>query len=179
MLLRFGKHVCDGTLVAQKWVLTTGNCVSNWREDEWLQARLGSARKASPLDVRLSGPATLSADGALALVMLEEALTLSSAVRPACWMPAAASSDVCATLAYQGDQLEQVSLEASPCATSMLCGRSCTHESLAGRQLMCRHGDRWQLRGVAAQSCNGAGEPQRFHHLDGPRLAWIRNTVQP
>ncbi|KAL3184384.1 hypothetical protein MRX96_031935 [Rhipicephalus microplus] len=40
MLLRFGKHVCDGTLVTEKWVLTTGNCVSNWREEEWLQARL-------------------------------------------------------------------------------------------------------------------------------------------
>ncbi|XP_075737843.1 uncharacterized protein LOC119175633 isoform X3 [Rhipicephalus microplus] len=182
MLLRFGKHVCDGTLVTEKWVLTTGNCVSNWREEEWLQARLGSARKASPLDVRLSGPAKLSADGALALVMLEEALTLSSAVRPACWMlTAVSSSDTCATLAYQGDQLEQVSLEASPCATSMLCGRStCTqHESLAGRQLMCRHGDRWQLRGVAAQSCDHQKELQRFHHLDEPRLAWIRNIVQP
>ncbi|XP_037504982.2 prostasin-like [Rhipicephalus sanguineus] len=105
MLLRFGKHVCDGTLVAEKWVLTTGNCVAHWREDERLQARLGSARKASPLDVRLSGPATLSADGTLALVMLEEALTLSSAVRPACWLPAGASSDVCATLAYQGGRV--------------------------------------------------------------------------
>ncbi|KAL3184385.1 hypothetical protein MRX96_031936 [Rhipicephalus microplus] len=114
-------------------------------------------------------------------------------------LTAVSSSDTCATLAYQGDQLEQVSLEASPCATSMLCGRStCTvsiketaptvsrrcvllqqHESLAGRQLMCRHGDRWQLRGVAAQSCDHQKELQRFHHLDEPRLAWIRNIVQP
>ncbi|KAH7981932.1 hypothetical protein HPB52_001813 [Rhipicephalus sanguineus] len=78
----------------------------------------------------------------------------------------------------RGDQLEQVSLEASPCAPSMLCGRSCTHESLAGRQLMCRYGDRWQLRGVAAESCDG-GREQRFHHLDAPRLDWIRSTVQP
>ncbi|XP_077501488.1 atrial natriuretic peptide-converting enzyme-like isoform X1 [Amblyomma americanum] len=183
MLLQAGRHVCDGTLVADRWVLTAGACLPQGRDPsgEW-QARLGSVRKesASPFDVRAAIAAVLrSADGVLALLRLDAAVPQSRAVRPAC-LPRTPPPQAgrCATLAYgvKGDQLEQVNLEASECGPAVFCGRqaSCVHESLAGRQLMCWHGDRWQLAGVAAEPCSGGA--QRFHGL-GPHLAWAEAAL--
>ncbi|EEC04751.1 hypothetical protein IscW_ISCW017288 [Ixodes scapularis] len=54
MLLQDSKHVCDGTLISNKWVLTSSSCFRGPDNHNWA-IRLGSVRKmsASPFDVYL------------------------------------------------------------------------------------------------------------------------------
>lgn len=205
MLLQDNKHVCDGTLISNKWVLTSSSCFRGPDNHNWA-VRLGSVRKmsASPFDVYLRAIQIIHSpmvNAQLSLVRLETEVEESHYVRPSC-LPApnqrTSVGETCVTLGYdlKGDQMEQLNLEivtftacynsSLPGTGSTICGRQqesshnsiCMHESLPGRQLMCWRGDRWYLFGVGSSMsmCNDRPVPQHFHTISS-HLQWISTVM--
>lgn len=205
MLQKDNKHLCDGTLINNRWVLTSSACFENQDTQGW-SVRLGSVRKmsASPFDLYLKAIQIVHSpmvNAHLSLVRLETEIKESHYVRPSC-LPApnqrASVGETCVTLGYdlKGDQMEQLNLKIAtftecfnssyPGTGSTICGNQldgshnsiCMHESLPGRPLMCWRGDRWYLFGVGSttNTCTERPTPQQFHTISS-HLQWISTVV--
>lgn len=81
-------HICDGTLVADDWVVTSTSCFQGQPKAEW-SARLGTIRlsSSSPWEQerRIVGMVKSPVEGStIALIKLDQLVTLNDFVRPIC-----------------------------------------------------------------------------------------------
>ncbi|XP_011505070.1 PREDICTED: atrial natriuretic peptide-converting enzyme [Ceratosolen solmsi marchali] len=205
-LLKEDNHVCDATLVASAWLLTTASCFQGQPKAEW-SARLGAVRlsSSSPWEQErwIVGMVKSPVEGSsLVLLKMDRPITaFSDFVRPVC-LPSGgpASNDThCNTLGWakNRDLLQRVQLRYnamekcenvsiasvnSVCTEAVYPTDDCTEEEVAGSPLLCLEADgrRWSLAGVGnwriACSKSGAERPRLYDQV-ASNLAWIKSTV--
>ncbi|XP_043270297.1 atrial natriuretic peptide-converting enzyme-like [Venturia canescens] len=171
-------HVCDATLVAAEWLLTTASCFQGQDKAEW-SARLGTVRLTSTSpwqqERRIVGMLKSPVEGStMVLLKLDRPLSAySDFVRPVCLPlsdePMLANATYCTTLGWarNRDMLQRVELRQSGmercenisiatvngiCTEPAYSMDDCSEEELAGSPMLCLLNDerRWALAGVAS-----------------------------
>lgn len=200
-------HTCDGTLIAEDWVVTTTSCFQGQPKAEWI-AKVGSVRLSSstPWDQerRIVGMVKSPVEGStIALVKLEERLHMNDFVRPACLPQKTTTlteSLYCNTLGWarNRDQLQRVQIKiihmekcenVSISTVNSLCTEAsypmddCNEEEFAGSPMLCidPNTNRWSLIGVTnwriACSKSGVNRP-RMYDKTTSNIDWILDTIK-
>lgn len=205
-LLKDGVHVCDATLVAPQWLLTSASCFQGQQKAEWI-ARLGSIRLTSTSpwqqERHIVGMVKSPVEGStMVLVKLDSPATISDFVRPIC-LPQHAeppSLSTCNTLGWtrNREMLQRVEVQESDmescanisittvnslCADSQYSIDDCSEEELAGSPMMCLNKDskKWTLVGITNWriACSKVGSQRpRLYDKTGPNIDWIHTTIQ-
>ncbi|XP_066594436.1 atrial natriuretic peptide-converting enzyme [Prorops nasuta] len=186
-------HVCDATLVANSWLLTTASCFQGQPKAEW-SARLGTVRLSSTSpwqqERRIVGMIKSPVEGSTTVLLkLDPPVSaFSDFVRPVCLPsnqdPSPTNASHCTTLGWarNRDILQRVQLRPSAmerCANisitsvNSICTENaysvddCSEEEVAGSPMLCLQPDyrRWSLVGVGSWriACSKAG-------IERPRL---------
>ncbi|KAG7188563.1 hypothetical protein KM043_008195 [Ampulex compressa] len=180
-------HVCDATLVAESWLVTTASCFQGQPKAEW-SARLGTIRLSSTSpwqqERRIVGMIKSPVEGSTTVLLkLDRPVsTFSDFVRPAC-LPStqdhpSANATHCNTLGWarNRDLLQRVQLKHSVmercenisiasvnsvCTETAYSTDDCNEEEVAGSPMLCLQADgrRWALMGVGSWriACSKAG----------------------
>ncbi|EFN61099.1 Atrial natriuretic peptide-converting enzyme, partial [Camponotus floridanus] len=205
-LFKEGVHVCDATLVADNWLLTTAYCFQGQPKAEWL-AKLGVVRLSSTSpwqqERRIVGMIKSPVEGTTVLVKLDRPVTtFSDFVRPVC-LPSSEDSpnntSQCNTLGWarNRDLLQRVQLKHSAmekcenisipsvnsvCTEQAYSMDDCNEEELAGSPMLCLQGDsrRWTLTGIGnwriACSKDGIERPRLYDKISS-HIDWIKSTI--
>jgi len=167
-LLKEGTHVCDGTLIDKKWVMSTKSCFQGQQRAKWT-AKVASVRLSSRApweqERRIIGMVASPVENhSIVLLKLDSAIQMSDFARPVC--VGAPTKDVdnegtdkdgnsCVGLgwdslsgelkvaALNGAELKECDSESSSSSLCMTAadswdGASCHGEMMAGHGLMCR-----------------------------------------
>ncbi|TGZ57939.1 Atrial natriuretic peptide-converting enzyme [Temnothorax longispinosus] len=205
-LFKEGVHVCDATLVADNWLLTTAYCFQGQPKAEW-SARLGVVRLSSTSpweqERRIVGMIKSPVEGTTVLVKLDRPVTtFSDFVRPVC-LPSSedppSNTSQCNTLGWarnrdvlQRVQLKQSAMEKcenisipsvnSVCTEQAYSTDDCNEEELAGSSMLClqEDGRRWALTGIGSWriACSKDGlERPRLYDKISSHIDWIKATI--
>ncbi|XP_031835982.1 atrial natriuretic peptide-converting enzyme isoform X3 [Nomia melanderi] len=201
-------HVCDATLVAENWLITTASCFQGQSKAEW-SARMGTVRLSSTSpwqqERRIVGMIKSPVEGSTTVLLkLDRPLTaFSDFVRPVC-LPSnqdpPANASICNTLGWarNRDLLQRVQLRHSAmercenisiasvnsvCTEPAYSTDDCNEEEVAGSPMLCLRSDgqRWALTGVGSWriACSKAGiERPRLYDKVSSNIAWIRSTIE-
>uniref|UniRef100_A0A0K8TH53 Atrial natriuretic peptide-converting enzyme n=2 Tax=Lygus hesperus TaxID=30085 RepID=A0A0K8TH53_LYGHE len=205
-LFKSGTHVCDGTLLAMNWVLSTASCFQGQGKAEWV-ARAGTTRLASTSpwqqERHIIGMMKSPVEGStVVLLRLDRKLAPSDFVRPICLPPPGSSIaqlSHCNTLGWARDRtmLQRLELKLSNmeqcanisitsvnsvCTDSFHSQADCGEEELAGSPMVCLHPDgyRWVLAGVANWriACSKVGDQRpRLYDQTITNVEWIKSTM--
>jgi secreted trypsin-like serine protease len=187
-LYKNGLHVCDGTLMNERWIMTTASCFQGQGRSKWA-ARFASVRLNSraPWEQKrqIVGMVKSPVEGnSIVILKMDKPVIFSDFARPIC-LP---SSDefihmgaACVTLAWNNkdQQLHVVHLEPAPrekceevsevsphtiCTQEKSERSECNGEEVAGAPLMCQAEGEWHLVGVAAwrKGCSSIGQRPRL-----------------
>ncbi|XP_076678989.1 atrial natriuretic peptide-converting enzyme isoform X1 [Andrena cerasifolii] len=201
-------HVCDATLVAENWLITTASCFQGQPKAEW-SARMGTIRLSSTSpwqqERRIVGMIKSPVEGSTTVLLkLDRPVnTFSDFVRPVC-LPSnqdpPANASHCNTLGWarNRDLLQRVQLRHSAmercenisiasvntvCTEPAYSTDDCNEEELAGSPMLCLESDgsRWALMGVGSWriACSKAGiERPRLYDKVSSNIAWIKSTIE-
>ncbi|BES97690.1 SEA domain [Nesidiocoris tenuis] len=205
-LFKSGTHICDGTLVAMNWVISTASCFQGQSKAEWI-ARAGSTRLASTSpwqqERHIIGMMKSPVEGStVVLLKLDRKLIPSDFVRPICLQPSGSSIAQlthCNTIGWAKERtmLQRVELKLSNmeqcanisitsvnsvCTDSFYGQDDCGEEELAGSPMMCLHPDgyRWVLAGVSNWriACSKIGDQRpRLYDQTISNVEWIKSTM--
>uniref|UniRef100_T1JML1 Peptidase S1 domain-containing protein n=1 Tax=Strigamia maritima TaxID=126957 RepID=T1JML1_STRMM len=181
-IIKNDAHVCDGTLIADQWVLTSDACFQGQPESDW-KIRVGTSRllTLSPNEQQrqvLSVSRSPAEGTTLSLLHLKSPVNFSSTVRPACITSKNQSYQQCIVLSWdlKGEQLYEKAVRIvnteecgfwdimSPnvlCIVPTQTENTCEGEDLPGSGLLCKNGNTWELMGVLnwRVSCGFARRP--------------------
>ncbi|XP_012282643.1 atrial natriuretic peptide-converting enzyme isoform X2 [Orussus abietinus] len=180
-------HVCDATLVAANWLLTTAFCFQGQPKAEW-SARLGTVRLSSTSpwqqERRIIGMVKSPVEGSTTVLLKLDrpVVAFSDFVRPVCLPssrdPIPTNGSHCNTLGWarNRDLLQRVQLRLSSmercenisipslnsvCTETAFSTDDCNEEEVAGSPMLCllSDGRRWALTGVGSWriACSKAG----------------------
>ncbi|XP_035736419.1 atrial natriuretic peptide-converting enzyme-like isoform X1 [Vespa mandarinia] len=186
-------HVCDATLIAENWLLTTASCFQGQPKAEW-SARLGTVRLSSTSpwqqERRIVGMIKSPVEGSTTVLLKLDrpVATYSDFVRPVCLPsaqdPPSTNASQCNTLGWarNRDMLQRVQLRHSAmercenisiasvnsvCTEPAYSVDDCNEEEVAGSPMLCLQagGQTWALTGVGSWriACSKAG-------VERPRL---------
>ncbi|XP_012228176.1 atrial natriuretic peptide-converting enzyme [Linepithema humile] len=205
-LFKEGVHVCDATLVADNWLLTTAYCFQGQPKAEW-SARLGVVRLSSTSpwqqERRIVGMIKSPVEGTTVLVKLDRPVTtFSDFVRPVCLASSEdppSNATQCNTLGWarNRDVLQRVQLKHSAmekcenisipsvnsvCTEQAYSTDDCNEEELAGSPMLClqEDGRRWALTGIGSWriACSKDGlERPRLYDKISSHIDWIKSTI--
>nr|CAG4638255.1 EOG090X019S [Cyclestheria hislopi] len=202
-LIRDGVHACDGTLIADQWLLTSSYCFEGQGRAHWV-ARFATVRLSSDApweqERRVVGMVRSPVKGSsLALIKLESPVIFSDFVRPVCLTKESTSwkamTSRCLFLAWrQGDVLREVTAKiqsnpicnntATVCAELLSNKDYCQNDEFAGSPLLCQEkaGEAWSLVGVSSEHrhCDTPPTHQEVRLYDGiiNNADWIVHTVR-
>ncbi|TRY68657.1 hypothetical protein TCAL_02473 [Tigriopus californicus] len=202
-LLKNGNHVCDGTLINERWIMTTASCFQGQGRSKWV-ARFASVRLNSraPWEQkrRIVGMVKSPVEGnSIVILKMDKAVVFSDFARPIC-LP---SSDefihmgaTCATLGWnpEREQLHLVYLEPaelgkcaedsevpanSICTQETTESSTCYGEEFAGAPLMCQAAGEWHLVGVSAwrKGCSSIAQRPRLFDKVSLSSDWAQKTM--
>ncbi|XP_063221549.1 atrial natriuretic peptide-converting enzyme-like [Bacillus rossius redtenbacheri] len=186
-LLKDDVHVCDATLVAPQWLITTASCFQGQPKARWV-ARLGMVRLAGGApwqqERAVVGMVKSPVEGStVAMVKLEGPVAPSDFVRPVC-LPQETESlppphaALCNTLSWarNKEQLQRIELKPSSmqscenisiptvnsfCTEPPFPKNDCSEEEFAGSPMLCLQpgGQSWTLVGISNWriACSKAG----------------------
>ncbi|KYM94557.1 Atrial natriuretic peptide-converting enzyme [Cyphomyrmex costatus] len=205
-LFKEGVHVCDATLVADNWLLTTAYCFQGQPKAEW-SARLGVIRLSSTSpweqERRIVGMIKSPVEGTTVLVKLDRPVTtFSDFVRPVC-LPSSedppSNTSQCNTLGWarNRDVLQRVQLKHSAmekcenisipsvnsvCTEQAYSTDDCNEEEVAGSSMLCLQADsrKWVLTGIGSWriACSKDGiERPRLYDKISSHIDWIKATI--
>ncbi|KYN18703.1 Atrial natriuretic peptide-converting enzyme [Trachymyrmex cornetzi] len=205
-LFKEGVHVCDATLVADNWLLTTAYCFQGQPKAEW-SARLGVVRLSSTSpweqERRIVGMIKSPVEGTTVLVKLDRPVTtFSDFVRPVC-LPSSedppSNTSQCNTLGWarNRDVLQRVQLKHSAmekcenisipsvnsvCTEQAYSTDDCNEEEVAGSSMLCLQADdrKWVLTGIGSWriACSKDGiERPRLYDKISSHIDWIKATI--
>ncbi|EGI57740.1 Atrial natriuretic peptide-converting enzyme [Acromyrmex echinatior] len=205
-LFKEGVHVCDATLVADNWLLTTAYCFQGQPKAEW-SARLGVVRLSSTSpweqERRIVGMIKSPVEGTTVLVKLDRPVTtFSDFVRPVC-LPSSedppSNTSQCNTLGWarNRDVLQRVQLKHSAmekcenisipsvnsvCTEQAYSTDDCNEEEVAGSSMLCLQTDdrKWILTGIGSWriACSKDGiERPRLYDKISSHIDWIKATI--
>ncbi|KYQ55121.1 Atrial natriuretic peptide-converting enzyme [Trachymyrmex zeteki] len=205
-LFKEGVHVCDATLVADNWLLTTAYCFQGQPKAEW-SARLGVVRLSSTSpweqERRIVGMIKSPVEGTTVLVKLDRPVTtFSDFVRPVC-LPSNEdppnNTSQCNTLGWarNRDVLQRVQLKHSAmekcenisipsvnsvCTEQAYSTDDCNEEEVAGSSMLCLQADdqKWVLTGIGSWriACSKDGiERPRLYDKISSHIDWIKATI--
>ncbi|XP_024945636.1 atrial natriuretic peptide-converting enzyme isoform X2 [Cephus cinctus] len=180
-------HVCDATLIAAGWLLTTASCFQGQPKAEW-SARLGTVRLSSTSpwqqERRIVGMIKSPVEGSTTVLLKLDrpVAAFSDFVRPVCLPssldPLPVNASHCNTLGWarNRDILQRVELRLSAmercenisiasvnsvCTEPAYSTDDCNEEEVAGSPMLCllADGQRWALMGVGSWriACSKAG----------------------
>lgn len=206
-LLKEDVHVCDATLVAESWIITTASCFQGQSKAEW-SARLGTVRLSSSSpwqqERRIIGMMKSPVEGSTTVLLkLDTPVTaFSDFVRPICLPPnqdSFSNNTYCNTLGWARNRelLQRVQLRRSEmekcenisiasvnsiCTEAEFSTDDCNEEEVAGSPMLCLLSDnrRWALTGVSSWriGCSKPGtERPRLYDKISSNLAWIKSTI--
>nr|CAI5828671.1 unnamed protein product [Callosobruchus analis] len=200
-------HICDGTLVAPDWVATTISCFQGQPKAEWT-AKFGVTRLSSSTpweqERRIIGMLKSPVEGStIALVKLDEPVTLNDFVRPIC-LPSenvelTSNRVQCNTLGWarNREQLQRIQVKiadmekcenVSISSVNSICTETahgqndCNEEEFAGSPMICQNKeeDKWTLVGITnwriACSKNGQERPRVYDKISS-NINWIRDSI--
>lgn len=177
-LLKEDVHVCDATLVAESWLITTASCFQGQSKADW-SARLGTVRLSSSspwqLERRIVGMMKSPVEGSTTVLLkLDSPVTaFSDFVRPVCLPPnqdsVSRNTTYCQTLGWarnrellqrvqlrhsEMERCENISIASvnSICTDAEFSMDDCNEEEVAGSPMLCLLSDnrRWALAGVSS-----------------------------
>ncbi|KAI5720493.1 hypothetical protein M8J77_007523 [Diaphorina citri] len=206
-LLKDGVHVCDATLVADQWLLTSVSCFQGLGKAQWT-ARFGSVRlsTSSPWqqDRLIEGMVKSPVEGSsMVLLKLNRPIKFTDFIRPICLTPPGTrlpNVSFCQSLGWSHNKetLQRIELKEIPmekcenmsitqensiCTDSIFERSDCKEEELAGSPMICLFPDNrsWTLVGLSnwRQSCTPPGmQRPRLYDKVSSNVDWIHNTLK-
>nr|CAG4640637.1 EOG090X019S [Eulimnadia texana] len=202
-LFRDGVHVCDATLVAEKWLITSASCFEGQGRAHWV-ARFAAVRLSSDApweqERRVVGMVKSPVDSSnLVLVKLSSPVIYSDFVRPVClardkqtWMT---PTSRCVSLGWgkDGDNLHEATTRiivnencnntVQVCAELASVKDACRNVEVTGGPLLCQEVEdgAWSLVGIAKENyhCDALTfEVNRLYDGIIPLSTWIVQTVR-
>ncbi|KAJ8918592.1 hypothetical protein NQ315_013097 [Exocentrus adspersus] len=200
-------HICDGTLISPEWIATTTSCFQGQPKAEWT-ARFGSIRLSSSTpweqERRIVGMVKSPVEGStIALVKLDQPVTLSDFVKPICLpkrgMVTNPDANQCNTLGWarnreqvqrvqvkvaEMEKCENISISTvnSLCTETIHGQNDCNEEEFAGSPMMCQDSTegKWTLIGITnwriACSKKGTERPRMYDKI-ASNVDWIRESI--
>jgi len=202
-LFKEGTHVCDGTLIDKRWVMSTKSCFQGQQRAKWT-AKLASVRLSNRApweqERRIIGMVASPVEShSIVILKLDKEVVFSDFARPVC-LPAAdnwvtRNDSNCVSLGWDTDagQLQVLALnqvDKAQCEdktevnVNTICmeeteSEKCKGEVVAGSGLMCQAAGEWHLVGVSAwrKGCGKVGERPRLYEKVSLTSEWAHTVI--
>jgi len=202
-LFKEGTHVCDGTLIDKRWVMSTKSCFQGQQRAKWT-AKLASVRLSNRApweqERRIIGMVASPVEShSIVILKLDKEVVFSDFARPVC-LPATdnwvtRNDSNCVSLGWDTDagQLQVLALnqvDKAQCEdktevnVNTICmeeteSEKCKGEVVAGSGLMCQAAGEWHLVGVSAwrKGCGKVGERPRLYEKVSLTSEWAHTVI--